>query len=218
MTIDLMPRSRANLDIDAADEFGAPKALKIMQAAKDLFMAEGYGAISMDQVAKSAGVSKATVYSHFGSKEKLFAAIIHHACKGFAVDLFPQVADEPDIGVALRRIASSIENFLLGEGPIKVYRIIVSEGPRFPELIEAWYNTGPLPFRAALTDFLRKATTDGKLVIPNPTLAADQLVALVKGPLYLRRLFNLPARPEDPTPEEVVDGAVQMILNAYRPR
>jgi hypothetical protein len=49
-------------------------------------------------------------------------------------------------------------------------------------------------------------------------LAADQLVALVKGPLYLRRLFNMPARPDDPTPAEVVDGAVQMILNAYRPR
>jgi hypothetical protein len=85
-------------------------------------------------------------------------------------------------------------------------------------LIEAWYSTGPRPFRAALADFLRKATTDGKLVIPNPVLAADQLVALVKGPLYLRRLFNLPNRPEDPTSEEVVDGAVQMILNAYRPR
>lgn len=218
VTFDVMTRSRANLDIDAADEVGAPKALKIMQAAKDLFMAEGYGAISMDQVAKAAGVSKATVYSHFGSKEKLFAAIIHHACKGFAVDLFPQVADEPDIGVALRRIASSIENFLLGEGPIKVYRIIVSEGPRFPELIEAWYGTGPLPFRALLTDFLRKATTSGKLVIPNPTLAADQLVALVKGPLYLRRLFNMPSQPDDPTPAEVVDGAVQMFLNAYRAR
>ena len=218
MTLNLMPRSRASLDTDAADEFGAPKALRIMQAAKELFMAEGYGAVSMDQVAKSAGVSKATVYSHFGSKEKLFAAIVHHACKGFAVDIFPQVADEPDIGVALRRIASAIENFLLGEGPIKVYRIIVSEGPRFPELVEAWYGTGPLPFRAMLTDFLRKATAEGKLVIPNPTLAADQLVALVKGPLYLRRLFNMPSRPEDPTPEEVVDGAVQMILNAYRPR
>jgi AcrR family transcriptional regulator len=213
-----MPRSGSSPELDASDAFGAPKALKIMQAAKDLFIAEGYGAVSMDQVAKAAGVSKATVYSHFGSKEKLFAAIIHHACKGLAVDLFPQVADEPDIGVALRRIASSIENFLLGEGPIKVYRIIVSEGPRFPELIEAWYSTGPLPFRAMLAEFLRTATTDGKLVIPNPTLAADQLVALVKGPLYLRRLFNLRLRPEDPTPEEVVDGAVQMILDAYRPR
>jgi hypothetical protein len=49
-------------------------------------------------------------------------------------------------------------------------------------------------------------------------LAADQLVALVKGPLYLRRLFNLPVGPDDPTAEEVVDGAVQLILNAYRPR
>ncbi len=212
-----MPRSKPALDLETADELGA-KALKIMEAATALFITEGYGAVSMDEVAKAAGVSKATVYSHFGSKEKLFAAIIHHACKGFAVDLFPQVTDEPDIAVALRRIASSIESFLLGEGPIKVYRIIVSEGPRFPEVIEAWYSTGPRPFRAMLSDFLRKATKDGKLVIPNPTLAAEQLIALVKGPLYLRRLFNLPTQPDDPTSEEVVDGAVQMILNAYRPR
>ena len=120
--------------------------------------------------------------------------------------------------MALRRIAASIERFLLGEAPIKVYRIIVSERPRFPELVQAWYETGPLPFRAMLTDFLRKATTNGQLVIANPALAADQLIALVKGPLYLRRLFNMPPYPGDPTPEDVVDGAVQLILNAYRPR
>ena len=218
MSFDLLPKSRRGLDLDAPDEFGAPKAIKILESARDLFMAEGYGAVSMDQVAKAAGVSKATVYAHFGSKEKLFAEIIHHACRAFAVDLFPAVEDEPDIAVALRRIATAVEQFLLGEGPIKVYRIIVSEGPRFPELVEAWYGTGPLPFRAMLSEFLRKATASGKLVIPNPTLAADQLVALVKGPLYLRRLFNMPSRPEDPTREEVVDGAVQMILDAYRPR
>ncbi len=218
MTADLRLGTAPNPEADAANEIGAPKALKVMQAAKDLFMAKGYGAVSMDEVARSAGVSKATVYAHFGSKEKLFAEIIHQACKGFAVDLFPQVQDEPDIAVALRRIASSIEQFLLGEGPIKVYRIIVSEGPRFPKLVEAWYGTGPLPFRALLANFLRNATANGQLVIPNPTLAADQLIALVKGPLYLRRLFNMPAYPGDPTPQEVVDGAVQMILNAYRPR
>src|SRR5262249_12667190 len=107
VSFDVMPRTRPGLEIEGADEFGAPKALKIMESAKDLFMAEGYGAVSMDAVAKAAGVSKATVYSHFGSKEKLFAAIIHDACRGFAVDLFPQVEGEPDIGVALRRLASS---------------------------------------------------------------------------------------------------------------
>jgi TetR/AcrR family transcriptional regulator, mexJK operon transcriptional repressor len=217
VTFDLLANSGAR-DPDAADEVSAPKALKIMQAAKDLFTVEGYGAVSMDEVARSAGVSKATVYAHFGSKEKLFAAIIHQACKGFAVDLFPQVADEPDIAVALRRIASAIERFLLGEGPIRIYRIIVSEGPRFPELVQAWYETGPVPFRAMLTDFLRKATANGQLAVANPALAADQLVALVKGPLYLRRLFNLPPYPGDPSPEDVVDGAVQMILSTYRPR
>ena len=53
MTFDVMSRSRANLDLEAAEEIGAPKALKIMEAAKGLFMTEGYGAVSMDEVARA---------------------------------------------------------------------------------------------------------------------------------------------------------------------
>ena len=48
------------------------KAVAIMQAAKALFLEHGFGAVSMDQIARQAGVSKATVYAHFTSKEKLF--------------------------------------------------------------------------------------------------------------------------------------------------
>src|SRR3954451_25099586 len=62
-------------------EAASPKRRAILEAAAALFMAEGYGAVSMDAVARRAGVSKATLYAHFGAKDRLFAAIIHEACE-----------------------------------------------------------------------------------------------------------------------------------------
>src|SRR6476659_7929583 len=62
-------------------EAESPKRRAILDAARGLFMTEGYGAVSMDAVARSAGVSKATLYAHCGAKDRLFAAIIHEACE-----------------------------------------------------------------------------------------------------------------------------------------
>src|ERR1700752_5044903 len=58
------------------------KAGKILDAARRVFMADGYGAASMDAIAKVAGVSKATVYAHFAGKDRLFAAIAAEQCRG----------------------------------------------------------------------------------------------------------------------------------------
>ena len=64
---------------------GRPKDLakraSILEAAKQLFLEQGYQGVSLDQIAATAGVSKLTVYSHFGDKETLFAAAITASCE-----------------------------------------------------------------------------------------------------------------------------------------
>ena len=55
----------------------------ILAAAKRAFLAAGFGAVSMDTIAREAGVSKATVYAHFGSKEELFGAVIERECERY---------------------------------------------------------------------------------------------------------------------------------------
>ncbi|HEY4163080.1 MAG TPA: TetR/AcrR family transcriptional regulator [Dongiaceae bacterium] len=191
------------------------KSNLIIEAAGQLFLEQGYGAVSMDQIAKVAGVSKATVYAHFESKDRLFAAVIQTGCSAYAEGIVPAIMELVDIRESMTRIAAGIESFLLAPKTLGIYRVIIAEGPRFPELVQAFVNSGPLPFLKLLTDFFQRAHDRKMLKVPNPRLAAHQLVWLVRGPLYMRRMLNLNDMVGEPPAEEVVAGAVDMLLKAY---
>jgi AcrR family transcriptional regulator len=172
----------------------------------------------MDQIAREAGVSKATVYAHFSSKDRLFATMIHNGCRVYAEGLMPALAEMQDVREALTRICTEIERFLLAPKTLGIYRVIIAEGPRFPELVEAFIEAGPLPFRKMLAEFFEAANRRGALNVPNPRLAAHQLVWLVRGPLYLERMLNLKQTLwDEQSVEEVVGSAVEMFMKAYAP-
>ena len=89
--------------MEPVDRIEAPptsKAESILAAAKRTFLAAGFGAVSMDTIAREAGVSKATVYAHFAGKEELFGAVIgrEHVGRGLGVAL---VLGVPDLGERL---------------------------------------------------------------------------------------------------------------------
>src|SRR5215510_5181709 len=83
----------------------------ILEAAGQLFREHGYGAVSMDQIAREAGVSKATVYAHFESKDRLFASMVHNACRVYAEGLMPALTEMEDVREALTQICREIERF-----------------------------------------------------------------------------------------------------------
>lgn len=190
------------------------KAAQIVEAARTLFTEHGFAEVSMDQVAKSAGVSKATVYAYFESKEQLFVAIVSRACRTYAETVMPEVRDAPDIRAALTRIGQAVASFLLAPRTMAIYRIIVAEGPRFPDLARGWYESGPRAFKRLLTDFLNEAIDKGQLKIENPRLAAELFCGMVRGPLYMQVLLNTPD-PESPDADTVVHGAVEMFLRSF---
>lgn len=190
------------------------KAMQVVEAARSLFTEHGFAAVSMDQVAKSAGVSKATVYAHFQSKEQLFVAIVSNACRSYAETVLPEVRDAPDIRAAMTRIGHAIAAFLTAPRTMAVYRIIVAEGPRFPDLARGWYENGPRSFKRLLTGFLSEAVAKGQLKIDNPRLAAELFCGMVRGPLYIQVLLDCDD-PESPDADTVVNGAVEMFLRSF---
>lgn len=192
----------------------SPKALQVVEAARALFSEHGFAAVSMDQVAKAAGVSKATVYAHFASKEQLFVAIVGQACRTYAETVMPEVRDAPDARTALTRIGRAVAGFLLAPRTMAIYRTIVAEGPRFPELARGYYDNGPRSFKRLLGSYLAEMTERGQLRVDNPRLAADLFCGMVRGPLYLQILLDCPD-PEAPDAEAVVTGAVDMFLCRY---
>lgn len=193
------------------------KAAQVMEAGSKLFTEQGFGAVSMDQVAKTAGVSKATVYAHFQSKEQLFVAIVRAACLSYAENVMPEVRDAPDMRTALTRIGRSIAGFLMAPRTMAIYRVIVAEGPRFPELARRYYETGPRTFKRLLTEYLTNAAERGLLKIDNPRLASEQFCHLVRGPLYMQVLLDLKDDPDSLSADTVIDGAVQVFMRSYGP-
>jgi TetR/AcrR family transcriptional repressor of mexJK operon len=194
-----------------------PKVRQIVDAAARLFMADGYGATSMDSIAREAGVSKATLYAHFADKAALFAAIISSECERKAQILWDDSADRTDVRGVLDAVARSAIRFGTEAETLAIYRIVVGETGRFPELGRVFYETGPRRVLSRLAEYLREVSDKGLLEIPDPRLAAEQFVGMVRGAHYLRRLLRIEEEPEAPDPEQIIESAVNVFLKAYRP-
>lgn len=196
----------------------AGKAAVILEAARAVFMEEGYGAASMDRVALRAGVSKATLYAHFGSKAALFAAMVGETCRQSTAAVPFQTLDETDPRAALTKIGRNFLDLTLSDRALQTYRTVVADAPRFPEIGKAFVDSGPSVMLDHVASYLARVDAAGRLSIPDPHLAAEQFLAMVKGRLYLRRLLGLI---EDVAPAErqrVVDAAVEVILRGYAPK
>jgi TetR/AcrR family transcriptional repressor of mexJK operon len=194
-----------------------PKAMAIMQAAKALFLEHGFGAVSMDQIAKKAGVSKATVYAHFTSKEKLFAEMVFAACASEWNGEIPGLTSESDIRGILEDVLRIVVGYLLSPEPLSVYRIIIAEGPRFPDLPKAFFGNGPLPMIRKLSSFFSEANHLGLLSVPDTRLAAEQAIWLVRGPISIRRMLDVGVSADFPSEEVIIKGGAQMLYRSFQP-
>lgn len=196
----------------------SPKRQAILAAAGDLFMHQGYGATSMDAVARAAGVSKATLYAYFASKDVLFATIINEACReDMAAGAFLP-GDAPDIEAGLTALAGRMLRFLLQERVLAIHRVVVSESVRFPELGSAFYDNGPGLFRQMFGDWLARQQAAGRLSVPDPAMAADQFVGLLKTGLHGRAALGLGPPPTEAAIDATVAAAVATFLAAFAPR
>ena len=193
-----------------------PKVQQIVEAARRLFMADGYGATSMDAIARDAGVSKATLYSHFTNKAELFAAIIGGECQRFSHLLWSHEVEAGDVRSVLLQVARAKVQFTSSSGPRAIYRIVVGESGRFPELGRVFYENGPRRVLERFADYLREATAKGVLNVPHPRVAAEQFFGMVHGADHLRRLLGLDD-PKAPDIDRITDSAVEIFLKAYGP-
>jgi TetR/AcrR family transcriptional repressor of mexJK operon len=205
---------------------GRPKDMEkraaILDAAKSLFTNGGFVGTSMDAVAAGAGVSKLTVYSHFGDKDNLFREVIRsHVQERLPDDLF-DFNPGSDIRVTLTNIASRYAAMETNTESVGTFRAIISDcqsggNPRFGRLV---WEEGPARMHKLVQRLLEGATSRSQLDIEDVSRATTQFLALLKGDLLIRRLFGC----EDCAvqfAEEVKTNAlaaVDIFLRAYEPR
>ena len=191
------------------------KRRKMLDAATNLFMQHGYGAVSMDAVARAADVSKATLYAHFASKDALFATIVGDACCLGTVEEEIFASDPDDVAATLRLIGGRVLRFLLLPETLARYRVVVAESARFPELGTAFWENGPLAFTSRLTDWVARQTAAGRLAAEDPRVAADQFIALLRSGLFMRASLAVPPAPGEAEIDATVAAAVSTFLRAF---
>ncbi|HUA77364.1 MAG TPA: TetR/AcrR family transcriptional regulator [Acetobacteraceae bacterium] len=200
---------------DLADP--TPKQRDIAEAATRLFMAQGYAAVSMDAIARAAGVSKATLYAYFASKDRLFASLIGTACTRTGTTSLEFSEGEVDLRGALTQLGDRMLRFMLEPQSLAIYRVVMAEAARFPELGRAFYDRGAGASRRRLAAWLEQQMQAGRLLARDPGLAAEQFVGLLRTHLHMRALLGIDPPPSDAEIETTVAAAVETFLRAYAP-
>ena len=191
------------------------KRAAILEAAKRLFVAHGFDGASMDQVASAAGVSKLTVYSHFGDKENLFAA----AAQAYCEQQLPASMFEPAPEIPLRErlldIARVFHAMVMAPEALAGHRILCS--PRMVEspVSRVFWSSGPERVQAAMAALLHKRIARGELEIDDVPRAASQFFVLLKGDPHARAVFGCGG---DCADEAHVEASVDTFLRAYAKR
>jgi AcrR family transcriptional regulator len=201
---------------------GAAKRQVIAKAATAVFLRDGYAAASMDEVSAVAGVSKQTVYKHFGSKEHLFLAVIQQAINGvldeFLAVLASSFPGSDDLEGDLVRLARILLTRVLDPQLMAVRRLVIAEVGRFPQLGRAWYESGPGALAEALADSLHRLAERGELVIDDPIAAASDFNWLVVSKPQNIMLFGAADTFTPAELEKFVTSAVKVFLTGYRQR
>ena len=191
----------------------------IMQGAAEQFLKHGYLSSSVDNIAAAAGVSKQTVYKHFGDKETLFTEFVVDITKRSGKPYHDAVADLRSAGnsaEALRALARTLIGTVLEPTVLRLRRLIISEVERFPKLGQYYFDEGPGRGIEALAELFLEYREKGLLHFDDARNAAAHFTWLViSSPLNMVMLLGEHGRPSSEEIELVIDDAIRIFLAAH---
>lgn len=188
------------------------KRSAIVEAATELFLNSGYAGTSLAKVAENAGVSRATLFKQFPTKAALFDVIVAEAWRG------AEDAQEPPTGdliAGLTAIGRRYVDLLTRPGMAGLFRIVIAELPRFPELGEAHFERGKMPYFDSVRRYLEAENRVGTAEIDDAELAATQFLGMISNYVFWPRMLLIDWSPDESSMSRVVDEAVLMMRARY---
>ncbi len=187
----------------------------IIKAATELFLSQGYSNTNLEQVAAAAGVTKPTVYNHFGSKEALLRKVTQLNASARVTALSAELTPSSDPRQDLVGFGDAILATVLSDQSRAWHRLAGAEALTHPEVGEAFYAAGPARVIELLTEYLATQKRLGRVVMPNPGRAAEQLLGLFIGLELLRSRIGQPTKSPSALRRHCRD-CVDLFLNTYR--
>ncbi len=185
---------------------------QVVEGATKVFLRDGFEGASVDDIAREAGVSKATLYSYFPDKRILFVEVATH-----------EMRRQADIGAAsldtsrppeevLPLIGHKLVEYMTSPFGQAIFRTAVAESSRFPEIGKKFYECGPMQVRERISDYLRSAIERNELKINDIELAAEQFAELCKVRSVTCCTFH---NDESYDTDHIIAAAVEMFMARY---
>lgn len=186
------------------------KRQAIIQAATRLFLTQSYRSVSMEKIAQSAPVSKATLYNYFTSKHELLAAVVGELATSLLQTM--TLSEDDDAEQTLQKIAASFVELLYSPDGLAIYRLMIAESHDFPELGQLVYDNGPRLVLKQLESYLRHLQNSGCFNIPNTCFAADAFFSLLKGDLHFRCLLGIRDLPTEAEKTRLIESVTRFYV------
>jgi len=192
------------------------KRRQILEGAGRVFSTLGFDAASMNDVAREARVSKATLYVYFQDKEHLFTSICAERRDRNISELIALLDPSKPPRETMLRFGNEMMKLLSEPFVVAAHRIVIGVAERMPEIGTEFFEAGPKRMALALASFLDRQMAAGRLVVPDSYLAAAQFLELVQSLIFRPRLYGAVIEPPTQAEvEKVVTSAVTMFFAAY---
>ena len=191
------------------------KYAQVIEGAREVFMADGFERASVDEIARVAGVSKATLYAYVPDKRLLFMEVVRTECSRQTQHVMALIDEHAPPRELLGVAGRSFLRFITSRLGQQIFRICLTEAEHFPEIGRTFYESGPQVMRAEMAHYFACAEERGELRIDDYELAADQFGEMCKADVWLRCIFGVSDTVTDAEIDRVIDGAVETFMARY---
>jgi AcrR family transcriptional regulator len=191
------------------------KRRQILDGARKVFMDLGFDGASMGEIARSAGVSKGTLYVYFADKNQLFEAIVEEEAleQGKAAFNFDPARD---VTTTLMDFGQAYIPLLCRPGGGSALRTVMAIAERMPEVGRRFYNNVIARTIARFAAYLEAHVQSGDLAIADCELAATQFMQMCQASLFMPFVFQAAPAPSAERIAQVVESATRIFLAGYR--
>ncbi|MGF6598496.1 TetR/AcrR family transcriptional repressor of mexJK operon [Paraburkholderia sp. GAS448] len=206
-TVAAAPRAAGRPTQDAAAELRE----RLLNAATQVFRAEGFGGARVEEIAARAGISKTTVYRQYGTKEDLFRAAIWHGMEDLRGKIEQLLKPRRDFSKALLVLLRTLTDHMASTDTIEITRVSVGESHRFPDVAKGFlqYVNAMLE---PVANFIASAAQGGTISVSDAPQAARDLLTLVAGSTEV--LMGIPTTPAQR--QQRAAHIQQLLLSAWR--
>jgi AcrR family transcriptional regulator len=196
-------------------EEDSSKRRQILDGARRVFLDLGFDGASMGEIARSAGVSKGTLYVYFADKHRLFEAIVEEESLEQGKVAF-NFDPEREVEIMLPEFGRAYIQLLCRPGGGSAIRTVMSIAERMPDVGRRFYDNVLARTVKRFSAYLEARAQRGDLVIEDYELAAWQFMQMCQATLFQAFVFQAKPAPSAEQIAKVVDSATRMFLVAYR--